>query len=87
MGSFKAGTLETLAYSLGISSIDLTTRVTCAQSGCTILIGVECLPSMSSTKCSADSSGNIGTGNVGKNNYGNSNTGDNNIGAVVLRLM
>ena len=76
-----------LAYSPGISAINLTTRSTCAQDGCTVLIGIERLPSTSSAKCSADSNGNIGNSNVGSGNYGNSNTGDNNIGVVVLRSM
>ena len=82
LGSYKASTLETLAYPPGISSIDITTRKTCAQAACSVLVGIECLPSTSSAKCSADSRGNIGTGNIGSNNYGTGNKGNSNIGAA-----
>lgn len=83
IGSFKAGTLASLAYSPGISSINLSTHKTCAQGACSVLIGIECLPSSSSTKCNADSSGNIGDGNDGSGNYGTGNAGSYNIGATL----
>lgn len=84
MASFKASTLEILAYSQGISSIDLTTHNTCDQGACSVLIGIECLVQTSSTKCTADSRGNIGNNNAGSINYGHSNKGNGNIGAMVL---
>ena len=82
VGSFKAGTIAKLAYIKTIQSIDLTSRDTCGQGNCTILIGLECLPEKTSQKCAADANGNIGNSNHGSDNYGNSNIGNNNIGAL-----
>ena len=82
IGSQKASTIAALAYGKSIESIHITTRKTCGADACSLLIGVECLPTLSSAKCTPDANNNIGDGNVGKNNYGPKNNGNGNIGAV-----